>query len=560
VTEDVTVRGKNRAVLYLILAGIGVAISICGAGWLHYSAARHLNESREWVEKSQTIASNLQIESQRIDRIEPAIELYLLTHDEDKYHSAQTNSVALYSNSLYLQQLLKDNPSQMQRAKQLTNQASTLVTTINALTLRSSLPSLQLLSCRETLTLMQEAERELLQQRTNQTRFEAFRSELLSISFTVFSLIIVLVLFGFLLRDVHHRQRYQKQLSDANDKLGGTIRALERQARESHLLTASRDELQLCVNVQEAQQITARSLHQLLPGTLGSVCLINNPRQLVEIAAAWNGATALLDGFSLDACCGLRSGRVRWRKSGQSEVHCSHFTDTPPDHYVCLPLAAHGETLGMVYVECPSKGVAAMVEAQAAPLHEMIELASMAIAGLKLRNRLEYQSIRDGLTNLFNRHFMEIALERELRRAIRQQKPVAVLMVDVDHFKNFNDTFGHEAGDNVLRQVAESLRQAVRSEDIVCRYGGEEFVAILPEMPIDGALERAEMVRHQVSEINLRFRGEELHEITVSVGVAMYPQHAEFAEQLLRASDRALYEAKHQGRNRVVVASQATFV
>lgn len=557
--KDATEQRKNRATLYLILAGIGVGISVCGAGWLHYSAAQQLSNSRESIQHSQTIASNLQIESQRIDRIEPAIELYLLTHDEDKYHSAQTNSVALYSNALYLQQLLKDNLPQMQRAKQLTDQASALVTTINALNAKSSLPTLQLLACRETLTLMQEAERELMQQRGDQIKLEALRSEVLSVSFTVFSLIIVLVLFGFLLRDVRRRQHYQRQLSDANDKLGGTIRALERRARESQLLTASRDELQLCVNLQQVQQTAARALDQLLPGTTGGICLINSSRQLVEVAATWNGPTTLLDGFSLDACCGLRSGHVRWRKPGQSEVHCGHFTDAYPDHYVCLPLAAHGETLGIVYIECPSNGIAAMVNAQTEPLHEMIQLVSMTIAGLNLRNRLENQSIRDGLTNLFNRHFMEIALERELHRAMRQDKPVTVLMVDVDHFKKFNDAFGHEAGDIVLRQVADALRKAVRSEDIVCRYGGEEFIAILPEMPVEDAMERAELVRRHVGEISLHFLGEGLSEITVSVGVAVYPLHAESAEVLLRASDRALYEAKNRGRNRVVIADQAAF-
>lgn len=554
--KNATEQQKNRAVLYLILAGIGVAAGVCAAGWLHYSAAQRLSASREWIQNSQTIASELQIESQRMDRIEPAIELYLLTHDEDKFHSAQTNSVALYSNAQSLQQLLGDSPAQLQRAKQLTNQASDLITKINSMNAKSSMPSLQLLSCRETLGLMQESQQELLQQRSDRIKFEALRSEILSLSFTVFSLIVVLVLFGFLLRDVRHRQLYQKQLSDANDKLAGTIRALERRAGESRLLTSSRDELQLCVTTEQAVQCTARTLQQLLPATMGGICVINSTRQLVEVLGTWNGATTLLDGFSLDACCGLRAGRVRWRKPGQSEVHCGHFTSAVPDHYICLPLAAHGETLGIVYVECPSNGIAAMVEAQMAPLHEMIEMAAMTIGGLNLRNRLENQSIRDSLTNLFNRHFMEIALERELHRATRQRQSVAVLMVDVDHFKSFNDQFGHEAGDIVLRHVAEKLYQSVRNEDFVCRYGGEEFVAILPEMQLDGAIERAELVRRRVSEICLDFAGEELSEITVSVGVAMYPQHAKTMELLLRGADRALYEAKHQGRNRTVVAGQ----
>jgi len=558
VINTTTVQRKNRAILYLILAGIGVVVSVCGAGWLHYNAAQHLRSSREWIEHSLTVASNLQLESQRIDRIEPALELYQLERDQDKFHTAETNGIALYSNSLELQQLLRDDPGQMQRAKALTNQAAELVTAIKTLTPESPVPTLQLLNCRETLSLMEEAQRELLQQRTDQTHAEALHGQILSVSFTLFSLIIVVVLFGFLISDVRHRQRYQKQLSDANDKLAGTIRALERRAREAALLTDSRNELQLCVNSMQAQQSVARSLQQLLPGTAGSICLINDSRQIVEIAATWGDSTAtLLNGFSPEACCGLRSGRVRWRKPGQSEVNCSHFTTTPPNYYVCLPLAAQGDTLGIVYVECASAGVAAMVEAQSDPLHEMIEMASMAIAGLNLRSRLEHQSIRDGLTGLFNRHFLEIALDRELRRVVRKQKPVAMLMVDVDHFKKFNDTFGHEAGDHVLRQVAETLQRAVRSEDIVCRYGGEEFVLILPEMSLECAIEKAELLRHLVSEISLRFRSEELHEINVSVGVAIYPQHAESAEQLLRAADRALYEAKHQGRNRIIVADQA---
>jgi diguanylate cyclase (GGDEF)-like protein len=124
----------------------------------------------------------------------------------------------------------------------------------------------------------------------------------------------------------------------------------------------------------------------------------------------------------------------------------------------------------------------------------------------------------------------------------------------VDHFKQFNDTYGHEAGDTVLREVAETLRQSSPTEGIVCRYGGEEFVTILPEMTMDSALVLAELLRHRVSEIRVRSRGESLREVTISIGAAAFPQHGETLEELLRMADRALYEAKHQGRNRVVPA------
>jgi diguanylate cyclase (GGDEF)-like protein len=184
-------------------------------------------------------------------------------------------------------------------------------------------------------------------------------------------------------------------------------------------------------------------------------------------------------------------------------------------------------------------------------VNEMVELAAMAIAGLNLRAKLENQSIRDGLTNLFNRHFLEIALERELQRSARSGEPLALLMLDVDHFKAFNDLFGHEAGDLVLRELAGCLQAAVRAEDIVCRYGGEEFVILLPEIPRERAMEAAERLRQRVSTMRPELRGEPLRPISISVGLATYPDLASDAVDLLRMADRALYQAKRAGRNQV---------
>jgi len=540
----------------LVLATIGVSICVWTAGWLLYGAARRLNDSRDWLEHSQSIVSGLQLEMQRLDHIEPNIQLYLLTHDENNLRNAQTDGVSFYSNALHLQELVRDNPVQETHAQELVKQAAALVKTLDTLTTQSQFPSQQLLACGEILTVMQAAEREVLTKRTEAAKLNASRSLLTSVSFTGLSLVVVIVLFGFLLRDALHRRQYEERLSEANEKLAGTIRALERQARESELLTSARDELQLCVSSLQAQQASVRYFGQLLPGTNGGICLINNSRQLVELAATWGDTTTLFDGFALDACCGLRSGRMRWRKTGQSQVHCAHFSGVPPENYLCLPLAAYGETLGIVYVECASSGIAAMVDANLGAMQQMVELASIAIAGLNLRSKLEHQSIRDSLTGLYNRHFMEIALDRELRRAIRHQQTLAVLILDVDHFKAFNDTHGHEAGDVVLREVAGAMRQTIRSEDIVCRFGGEEFVVILPELSMEEALARAESLRHIVSEIRLHYRGEALHDVTISIGVAMYPYNAETVEQLLWSADRALYQAKNQGRNRVILAEQ----
>ena len=152
---------------------------------------------------------------------------------------------------------------------------------------------------------------------------------------------------------------------------------------------------------------------------------------------------------------------------------------------------------------------------------------------------------------------MEIALEREMTRANRQGRQVAVMMIDIDHFKQFNDTFGHAAGDVVLREVAECMRVGVRGEDIVCRFGGEEFVVIMPEIATRGALDRAELLRRMVGDLSLRFHGQPLRQITISIGVAMFPDNSDNPDELLRSADHAMYAAKHKGRNRVVAADRS---
>jgi diguanylate cyclase (GGDEF)-like protein len=179
---------------------------------------------------------------------------------------------------------------------------------------------------------------------------------------------------------------------------------------------------------------------------------------------------------------------------------------------------------------------------------------SMALANAKLRETLRNQSIRDPLTGLFNRRYMEETLERELHRAARKGVPVGIIMADLDHFKRFNDTFGHLAGDALLRMFGELLASRIRSEDVACRYGGEEFALILPEASLETTRERAEEVREQAKSLQAQLRGQSLGGVTVSLGVAAFPQHGSTAEAVLHTADAALYRAKAEGRDRVIVA------
>jgi len=183
------------------------------------------------------------------------------------------------------------------------------------------------------------------------------------------------------------------------------------------------------------------------------------------------------------------------------------------------------------------------------------ELAQRNREAALLREKLQEQAMRDRLTGLYNRHYVQEWFGLELRRAQRHGRPVAAIMLDIDHFKRFNDSFGHEAGDLVLRELAGALGRSTRGSDVASRYGGEEFLVLLPECPFDAALRRAEQMRKEVAKLELRYDDRPLGPVTVSLGVAVFPDHATESEELLRHADEALYLAKQAGRNRVVAYS-----
>lgn len=545
-------RRITRVLIALILALVCVGSIVA---WVIYADARSSVLPSDTVTHSQEVLLNLAGVSQQLDRIELDARLYRATGDEDHLRSSQAATNALNTLLLRLETLVSDNPLEEQRAKELIGAEQTLTLAVNRLSGKTGSVRDEAMECRRVMGLMQDQERTLLTQRqTAQQKRDLFLT-IRRIAVIVSGTVLILVLFGFLIRDVVRRGRFEDQISETNERLRLTVQRLEEQAWESRLLIAARDEVSLCLEVQQAEDVTVRYLQQLLPGTGGNVSIVNNSRMALESVATWGGVDKVIfDGFPPESCCAVRAGRLRWRRAERSEVHCTHFAGKPPECYVCLPLTAHGETLGVITIECTSREIAALAEQRESTLASLGEMAAMAIAGLNLRQKLESQSIRDGLTGLFNRTFMEIALEREMSRGARQGKQVAVMMLDIDHFKQFNDSFGHEAGDVVLREVAETMRLGVRAEDMVCRYGGEEFIVIMPEITTRAAIERAELLRRMVGDLAVRFHGQPLRQVTISIGLAMYPENSDDADELLRSADHAMYAAKHKGRNRVVVA------
>ncbi len=554
---------KDRRILWLLMVFAVTTLCLGSVvAMVIYSDARNAIASEGRVGHTQDVLLNLSAISQQLDRVDLYGQLYRATEEEDKLRSAQAAAVTLNTLVERLAALVEDNQLEEGRAHDLNEATATLTKDLARLTPYGKSLRGDVVNCRLVLNLMQDDERVVLARHDTEADREALFDMARRASVIVIGAILNLVLFGFLIRDAVRRGRFEERITEANTRLRSTVERMGEQAFESRLLIDARDEVALCLDVKEAQEATVRYFAQLLPGTAGSLCVINNSRKVLETAGVWGAlrGNAAFEGFAPECCCALRTGRARWRKPEQSEVHCSHFLGAPPERYLCLPVTAHGETLGVVTIECRTVEAAVTAEGRQNAIASLGEMAAMAIAGLNLRERLERQSIRDGLTGMFNRSFMEVALERELHRAARQRRELAVMMVDIDHFKQFNDSFGHEAGDVVLREVAENLRMGVRSEDIACRFGGEEFVVILPEITSGAAMERAELLRQRVAELAVRYHGQPLRQVTISIGVAIYPQNAETPEDLLRWADRAMYTAKHRGRDRVVQADSSILV
>ena len=181
-------------------------------------------------------------------------------------------------------------------------------------------------------------------------------------------------------------------------------------------------------------------------------------------------------------------------------------------------------------------------------------LTALVLDNAQLREMLREQSIRDPLTGLYNRRYMEETLKQELKRATRHLHPLGVIMLDIDHFKRFNDTYGHASGDRLLRQLGWFLQNHIRGEDVACRFGGEEFILIIPDTSMEAARQRAERLRQDVRKLRVQDDGQYHAGITLSIGIAISPQHGRTTENVLAAADAALYRAKQEGRDRAVVA------
>jgi diguanylate cyclase (GGDEF)-like protein len=365
---------------------------------------------------------------------------------------------------------------------------------------------------------------------------------------------------GILVKERIKFKHAEEALRQSHGELAAALELQRRQSLEQALLAEMADFLHACPVLEDTYSIISYYVPRLLPLPDGVLFLAAAAQNDLAATAAWGGLAAERNALRCSPahCWALRREQIQWMDATAAGMRCHHADSAAVSQYMCIPLIAQREAVGVIHLRgepggpgIPSGEAQTRVLSLAKSIGEHVTLA---VANLELRETLRNQSIRDGLTGLFNRRYLEETLEREIHRAVRDQAPLSILFLDIDHFKSFNDRFGHEAGDAVLRQLGAFLTAQVRYEDIACRYGGEEFVIVLPDAALSIAAGRAEGIRSGIKSMKVQVGGKTLQGITLSIGVSSIPEFEAVGEVLLRAADAALYQAKSEGRDRMVVA------
>lgn len=372
--------------------------------------------------------------------------------------------------------------------------------------------------------------------------------------------------------DISDRKRNEQQLEKLSTELEDRVVERTQALKEARWQWQQRSEklakitevlglLPSAEDERDACKIVASCLPGIFPGSTGRLMLVDERGSEFRDVATWGGVESDQPLEIID-CWSLRSSqqfRTDFSSVGADRglVCPHHHPDTTMpgnegDARICHPFLVNGETLGLLTIRWSSEqSQQVQLDAEALLVATVGDQVSLTIANLRLRRALIEQSLRDPLTGLNNRRLLIERMKHEIALAEREGQPFSVLMLDVDHFKRFNDDHGHELGDQVLIGVGSVLKETQRGSDDAFRFGGEEFIELLGNTPLAGAVVRAENIRTAVQQITLHSQAGEIPPVTCSIGVACYPDDGATAETLLESADRAMYKAKKSGRNNV---------
>ncbi len=360
------------------------------------------------------------------------------------------------------------------------------------------------------------------------------------------------------IRDITERKHAEARVLATNDELLALVNELRWRDRQMQLMNRMNELLQSCITRDEAYRVISLSAADLFPEHNGCLAILHARDQNLEVVARWGTEVFMESFFSLGDCWALRLGQIHEVIDLKAGLLCRHFKNTPQGGYLCLPLTVQGEMLGVLSLidntvqrgEHPPG-----LKQLAVTAGETIKLS---LSNLKLRDELRQQAIHDPLTGLFNRRYLDETLPRELNRAQRRNTPLCIVMLDIDGFKQFNDSFGHGPGDSLLREFGHILREHLRKSDISCRYGGDEFVLVLPDSSVADTQERVEQIRIFAKGLQIRHGEQMVGKVTLSAGVAQAPEHGNADSELLRAADEAMYTAKQAGGDRIAIYQPGT--
>ncbi|MFO2484940.1 diguanylate cyclase [Legionella pneumophila serogroup 9] len=355
-------------------------------------------------------------------------------------------------------------------------------------------------------------------------------------------------------RNITKRVQEHTELQESYEKLANGMKKLQEKNEQITLLVEMSDIMLACGSQEELSDVMAKYSQRLLQFSSGYLFIMHPSKNYLEKAASWGNPQPHDLTFTPEQCWAIRLGRIHYAGSSRIELMCSHtmFAEQPELSLLCVPLMAQNDIYGLLYLEVGLK----FDENQQLLITAFAELTALALANVRLRENLRYQSIRDPLTGLYNRRYLEDFLFKQLHQAERTKASFAILMLDLDHFKKINDTFGHDAGDLVLKELGQILNSDIRLGDIAARYGGEEFVLLLYDIDAQAAKMKAENLRSAISNLQVKYGAQPVGQITASIGISVYPDDAKSPAEVIEAADKALYQAKNKGRNKVILFSE----
>jgi len=354
--------------------------------------------------------------------------------------------------------------------------------------------------------------------------------------------------------------RSRQMLRQAKDILELKLIDTSLHVKDLQYLKEMVDTLQACTSLESAAFPLAKSCELFFPSTSGMVYLAGKHSEILNPFSHWGMRSSRSPPFLKNKCLAISQGRIFHISGGDNTKWCPHIkkpsSSLDKQGFLCLPLLDQEGPFGLLYIH--DNQILSLPENEQTKKIALAETfarqLSLSLTSLKTHDLLSNQAIVDPLTGLYNRRYFDESLRIALSEAKGRSQLLTLLMIDIDHFKMVNDTYGHEAGDEVLKKIALLLQKYYRKEDIVCRFGGEEFMIILPETPLKVVLDKARDIRKAVPKINLSFKGEKIKNITISIGIASYPEHGFSMKKLVSTVDKALYKAKALGRNRIEVA------